>query len=195
MRLSTFSVRPADRDPHLGSRAAGGASACSTSILERLFASLCILAFVGCSAPQPSPRRSAHVPQSRKIHSTARPTARSTPLDQCNAALRNETRAMHLVDSGSYSAGYHAAQQGLAEVQNCEDDSDRMVLHGYLLSARAYAEHHLPYGDSQTDMNQANQLLVECQTRPGLYGTHIAAECDTQEQNNIEATTNWEMGE
>jgi hypothetical protein len=60
---------------------------------------------------------------------------------------------------------------------------------------KGLAEHHLSQGDSRTDLNQANTLLVECQTQPDLYGTKTGASCETQEQYNISAQTNWDMNQ
>jgi hypothetical protein len=93
-------------------------------------------------------------------------------------------------------AQYDSAISGLIWLDRCDgDDDQKTVMKGYLLSMKAYAEHDLGEGDYQTDFNEANQLLVECQTTPGIYGTHEAAECETQENYNIRATTNWEMNQ
>lgn len=122
--------------------------------------------------------------------------ATATPyVDYCGKATSYERKAMSDVDASNYRAAYDLAKKGLSANANCANDDDQIVNEGYLLSAKGYAEHFLPEGDSRTDMNQANQLLVECQTRPGLYGTHVAAQCESQEQNNISATTDWEMNE
>ena len=93
----------------------------------------------------------------------------------------------------SNSRQYAAAVSGLAANARCDDEVDHLLNDGYLLSMKAMAEHHLSQGDWRTDFNQANQLLVQCQTKPGLYGTRIAAQCQTQEHYNISAETHWDM--
>jgi hypothetical protein len=75
----------------------------------------------------------------------------------------------------------------------CGNDDDNLLNKAYLMSFKALSEHYLSSGDSATDLNQANALLVECQTHPGFYGTHTGAQCETQENNNIRTQTNWEM--
>jgi len=69
-----------------------------------------------------------------------------------------------------------------------------MLAECYLLSFKATAGHSLGSGDWRTDFNQANALLVECQSTPGLYGTRVGARCETQEHSNISWETNWDMG-
>jgi hypothetical protein len=93
----------------------------------------------------------------------------------------------------SHAGAYADAVKGLAVNEQCDDDDQQVINKGYLLSMKAFAEHYLPNGDAGTDFNQANSLLVECQTRPGIYGTHTGAECETQEKNNISQETNWEL--
>lgn len=111
--------------------------------------------------------------------------------DYCKEALDDEK--ITSADSTSYRRAYDAAVSGLTANEKCADDTDRLINEGYLLSMKGMAEHHLAIGDWRTDFNQANQLLVECQTKPGLYGTHVAASCETQEHYNISAETNWDI--
>lgn len=111
----------------------------------------------------------------------------------CSTADTRERQAADYLDNHQYQRTYDTVVSGLHYVSLCSSDDDNLVNKGYLLSFKAYAEHYLSSGDSKTDMNEANQLLVECQTHPGFYGTHIGAQCETQENNNIRTTTNWEM--
>lgn len=97
------------------------------------------------------------------------------------------------INSDAYQSAYKNANSGLTYAENCDDETDQLVDKAYLLTIRGFAEHDLTVGDSRTDLNQANTLLVECQTKPGLYGTKQGAECETQEQNNIRAQTNWDL--
>jgi hypothetical protein len=111
--------------------------------------------------------------------------------DYCQDALRYEKTAA--ADGEPHRAAYNAAVAGLAANDKCDDETAHLVNEGYLLSMKGFAEHYLSVGDSRTDFNQANALLVECQTRPGLYGTRTGAGCETQEQYNIRAQTNWDV--
>ena len=72
--------------------------------------------------------------------------------------------------------------------------NNKMLAECYLVSFKATAGHSLGSGDWRTDFNQANALLVECQSTPGLYGTRVGARCETQEHSNISWETNWDMG-
>ena len=111
----------------------------------------------------------------------------------CDTALDYEKQAMRDVDAGSYQDAYENANSGLKYNDSCDNDTQQGINKGYLLSARGFAEHHLSVGDSRTDLNQANALLVQCQTAPGVYGTAAGAGCETQEQNNIRAQTDWDL--
>lgn len=111
----------------------------------------------------------------------------------CSTADERERQAAVYINSHQYQKTYDTVISGLHYVSLCSDDDDNLENKAYLLSFKAYAEHYLSSGDSKTDMNEANQLLVECQTHPGFYGTHVGAQCETQENNNISTTTNWDM--
>lgn len=111
--------------------------------------------------------------------------------DFCDEALNQEkVAASHGV---SHSAAYHAAVRGLELNERCDNETAQLVNKGYLLTMKAFAEHYLSEGDARTDFNQANQLLEECVTKPGLYGTQTGASCETQIHYNIEAQSNWDM--
>jgi len=111
--------------------------------------------------------------------------------DYCADANKQEHIAA--AKSSTYRVAYRAAVAGLAANEKCTDDNEHLINQGYLLSMKALAEHGLGDEEWRTDFNQANQLLVECQTKPGLYGTRPAAECETQEKYNISAETNWDI--
>lgn len=115
------------------------------------------------------------------------------PVDHCSAATGWERKGMAAVDNGQWSTAYRYAESGLHESEDCSNDDAQVINKGYLLSVKAFAEHHLSYGDSTTDINQATTLLAECQSLPGIYGTHIGAACETQEENDIKAKTQWDM--
>jgi hypothetical protein len=111
----------------------------------------------------------------------------------CTTADQRERQAADYINNDEYQKTYDTAISGLHYVTLCGNDDDNLLNKGYLLSFKALAEHHLSSGDSATDLNEANAVLVECQTHPGFYGTHVGAQCETQENNNIRIQTNWEM--
>jgi hypothetical protein len=111
----------------------------------------------------------------------------------CETANSLEVEAARYVNAGRMRATYDAAVSGLHYAERCDDSAVKMVDEGYLLSFKAHAEHDLGTGDWRTDYNQANALLVQCQTTPGLYGTKTGAQCETQEHYNISRTTNWDL--
>jgi ribosomal protein L40E len=134
------------------------------------------------------------------ITKTDRPTSQPTDqptsdVDPCDSAHQLESQAASAINSGENQRAYDLSVEGIAANDNCSSEDASLVNSGYLLSMKGLAEHYLPQGDSRTDLNQANQLLVECQTNPDLYGTATGASCETQEQNNISAQTNWDMGQ
>ena len=106
----------------------------------------------------------------------------------CETAHDYERKAAH--EQGD-QASYDLSVSGLHYVDLCQDETDAKIMRGYLLSFKGLAEHELTSGDWRTDLNQANQLLVECQTTPGIYGTQRAAQCETQEGYNIKASVQW----
>jgi hypothetical protein len=111
----------------------------------------------------------------------------------CGTADQRERQAASYINNGEYQKTYDTTVSGLHYVELCNNDDDNLLNKAYLMSFKALAEHHLSSGDSKTDLNEANQLLVECETHPGFYGTHVGAQCETQETNNIQQQTNWEM--
>lgn len=157
--------------------------------------SIAAMAIVGSLLPTPKPSPIAARRFDRTIRAP-KPIATDTPVvDFCTEAMALETRSIVAMKAGRWAAGYTLVQKGLIAERSCGSPTRSMIGKGYLLSMRAFAEHRLPYGDSQTDLNQAEQLLEECQTTPGIYGTHRAAECESQEQDDIRAQTNWETGQ
>jgi hypothetical protein len=113
----------------------------------------------------------------------------------CDISNSEERKAMTAVDAGDYRSAYAIAQSGLSHLDLCQDDDTvKNIDRGWLLSAAGFAAHGIGRSEeARTDFNQANQLLVECQTTPGIYGTRAAANCETQEQYNIRAQTNWDL--
>lgn len=116
-------------------------------------------------------------------------------VDWCDRATDMQKLAAKEFGTGAYQSAYDDAVQGLRDDDRCDDDTAATVLRGYLLSMKGLAEHRLSEGDSRTDLNEANMLLEKCQTDPSLYGTHIAAGCESQQQNNISATTDWDINQ
>ena len=108
----------------------------------------------------------------------------------CDTALTYEKEAA--VNNG-YQSMYDLSVSGLHYAELCDDDNTKVLLKGYLLSFKANAEHHLSSGDSATDMDQATTLLAECQTLPGVYGTHAGAQCESQEDDDIRMKQQWDM--
>lgn len=137
--------------------------------------------------------------ETAQAHQPDEPSRGITPLrfgERCfeqSSPTFPSTEKISASSSSSHRTAYAAAVNGLAANEKCTDEDEHLIREGYLLSMKAFAEHYLSAGDSRTDFNQANVLLVECQTRPGLYGTRAGAGCETQEQYNIRAQTNWEM--
>ena len=113
--------------------------------------------------------------------------------DYCADALAQEKIAAS--EGVGKRTAYRASVAGLSANERCDNVTAQLIHKGYLLSMKAFAEHDLGVGDWETDMNEANALLVECQTTPGIYGTHTGAACETQESNNIHATTDWQMNQ
>jgi Tfp pilus assembly protein PilV len=96
--------------------------------------------------------------------------------------------------AGAYQSAFDNAVKGLAVNDRCDDDDAHLVNQGFLLSVKGMSEHYLSSGDARTDLNQAETVLEECQTNPRLYGTHTGATCETQQENDISATTDWDVG-
>lgn len=113
----------------------------------------------------------------------------------CQTADSLERKAADQINAESYQETYDTVVSGIHYNDECDTESDQTINSGFFLSFKAVAEHELGTGDWRTDFNQANQQLVECQTMPGVYGTHLAGVCESQEQNNISRQTNWEMNE
>lgn len=109
----------------------------------------------------------------------------------CNTALAMEQKA---AEAGESQQKYDLSVSGLHYSELCESADLKVMLQGYLLSFKATAERDLSSGDSRTDMNQAITLLSQCQTLPGVYGTHAGAQCESQEENDIRTKMNWDMG-
>ena len=110
----------------------------------------------------------------------------------CNSAVEHSNQAFSDFSAGDYSGGYKNADTAVRLADSCSE-TDTPSIKGFALSARAFNEHHPSIGDSVTDINQATQLLSDCQTQPGYYGTHQGALCETQEENDISTKTNWDM--
>ena len=144
-----------------------------------------IVLFVAALHPMPD------VPPIKPAASWATDAPQPHHTDYCGITYKDEIAAGKAYKASEYRTAKTIADKGLAAASSCMNDDAVMVRKGYLLSIRAFAEHNLPDGDARTDFNQANQLLVECQTR--LYGTKTAAECESQEQNNIHAQTTWDV--
>ena len=154
-------------------------------IIGGIVVAVILLAFVGAMMHTSSTSSGSSASSNSASYGAPKPSP-----DYCKQADDLERKASKATD---HSTMYALAVKGLAVNARCDDDHDQMVNKAFMLSFKAYAEHYLPHGDSRTDFNQANQLLVECQTTPGIYGTHLAAQCETQEQNNIKTTTNWDI--
>lgn len=125
----------------------------------------------------------------------ARETRQNAIDHACETANNLERKAADYANADSMQATYDTAVSGLHFTELCDNTTDALIDKGYLLSFKAYAEHGLGNSEWRTDYNQANALLVQCQTTPGLYGTHEGAQCETQETNNIKQTTNWDVGD
>jgi hypothetical protein len=164
----------------------------SAKLLKLMFGAFLLYALVTCAVGSfGGGRSSVKSTPTSEPYSIARTSAQH---DYCSEANSYEGKAFDYFNNGRhYRAAYNAAVSGLAASEQC-NDSMRNMHNGFLLSVKGMAEHYLPDGDSQTDLNQANALLVKCQTTPGLYGTHDAAFCETQEQANISWQVEWRMG-
>jgi|HubBroStandDraft_5_1064220.scaffolds.fasta_scaffold16673_4 hypothetical protein len=148
-----------------------------------------VVVLVGLAMCMGSNMSSSFNPASHERNAVSTETSDSA----CDTANKREIQAADYINNDEYQKAYDTAISGLHYVELCDNDDDNLLNKGYLLSFKALAEHHLSSGDSATDLNEANALLVECQTHPGFYGTHVGAQCETQENNNIRTQTNWEM--
>lgn len=122
-------------------------------------------------------------------------TTSDNSTNDCNSSVTHTNQAWKDYNAGDYDGGYKNANTAVSLADSCNQGGDYDSAKGFALSARALNEHHLSQGDSRTDLNQAEQLLSSCQSDVGYYGTHAAAVCETQEQNDISAETNWEMSQ
>ena len=137
------------------------------------------------SATNPSPEASS----SFSLDSGSSP---APAITDCENAVAHSNQAFKDFEAGDYSGGFKNANTAVRLADFCPD-ADMPSVKGFALSARAFSEHHLSVGDSVTDINQATQLLSDCQTQPGYYGTHQGALCETQEESDISSKTNWDM--
>lgn len=113
--------------------------------------------------------------------------------DPCNYANGRVTQGWADFNGSAYQAAFDDAVKGITANEHCDDEDMHQVNEGFLLSVKGMSEHYLSSGDSRTDLNQAETVLEECQTNPHFYGTHTGAVCETQQENDIKATTNWEV--
>jgi hypothetical protein len=112
------------------------------------------------------------------------PSPAEAANQDCLAAARaHSLNGWESYDKKDYLSAYREALSGIAVYEHCPANHQSTGM-GYLLSLKGSSEHYLAIGDSQTDLNQANMLLVTCRTTPRLYGTQVAAACQTQEQQN-----------
>ena len=79
----------------------------------------------------------------------------------CGAANAYKHWAFAFYKSKRYRAAYKATVAGL-EPSDQRDDLWQHMRDGFLPFVKGLAEQNLPEGDSQTDLNQANALLVKC---------------------------------
>lgn len=128
-------------------------------------------------------------------HSGRRPEIANLPENKspCDYASTRVTQGWEDFKGSAYRSAFDNAEKGLAANDRCDDDDQKQLNEGFLLSIKGMSEHYLSSGDSRTDLNQAETVLEQCQTNPRFYGTHTGAECETQQENDISATTNWEV--
>lgn len=119
----------------------------------------------------------------------------SPPPNYCGRAHQYQVTATSDFNANEYSGAYHNAVSGLSINDSCAEENDHLTNAAYLLTVKALAEHHLSVGDSRTDLNQADMLLEQCITKPGLYATQIGAGCETQQHINTGYETNWDLGD
>jgi hypothetical protein len=174
-----MSVPPA-RNPNSG---CGTAALAGCGVVVLVFVVVAIIGIIGASTT------------SQAVHESGRHHAAAATIDWCRRASDMQNLSVKDIEGGSYRSGYDDAVQGLRDNARCDEETTAMVTRGYLLSSKGLSEHYLSVGDSQTDLNEANMLLEKCQTDPELYGTHLAADCETEQQNNIRTSTNWEMSQ
>lgn len=113
--------------------------------------------------------------------------------DPCDYANGRIKQGWTDFNSAAYQAAFDDAAKGLAVNDRCSDDDVHQLNEGFLLSVKGMSEHYLSSGDSRTDLHQAETVLEECQTNPHFYGTHTGASCETQQENDIQTTTNWDV--
>ncbi|MGA8534660.1 MAG: hypothetical protein WB615_11170 [Candidatus Tumulicola sp.] len=113
--------------------------------------------------------------------------------DPCSYANSRISQGWSDYNGSSYQVAFDDAEKGLAVNERCDQSDEKTLNEGFLLSVKGLSEHYLSSGDARTDLHQAETLLEECQNNPNYYGTHTGAVCETQQENDIKATTNWEV--
>ena len=113
--------------------------------------------------------------------------------DPCTYANGRIKQGWSDFDGAAYQSAFDDAVKGLAANERCDQSDEQTLNEGFLLSVKGLSEHYLSSGDSRTDLHQAETQLEECQTNPHYYGTHTGAVCETQQENDIKSTTNWDV--
>ena len=179
---------------HDNNRGLGVALAIVVGAFAMLFIVVTVIGALGRGASTAVATAATHGHQPASTRSTKNTDSTAISGDSaCQIADSRERQAADYINHDHYQKTYDTAVSGLHYVSLCDDDDDNLENRAYLLSFKAIAEHNLSSGDSRTDLNEANTLLVECQTHPGFYGTNVGAQCESQEQYNIQDQTNWEM--
>ena len=111
----------------------------------------------------------------------------------CTMARQRTQEAAQYENAGEYQREFDASVSGLNYANACEDGDLKTRTKGFLLAAKAVAEHKLGSGDSETDLDEAIMLLEKCQTDPRFYGTDEGAQCESMEDTATRLKTSWEM--
>jgi hypothetical protein len=119
----------------------------------------------------------------------------SSSSSSCGLVQKRLSQASDYMDKAESQKAYDASISGLHYINLCGDDDVNVQAKGFLMVVKAVSERKLASGDSMTDMNEAITLLEECQTRPGFYGTHVGAQCESLQESAIKLKTSWEMNE
>lgn len=144
-------------------------------------------------ARQEAQQRAAQARQEAQQREADRVANLPENKDPCGYANGRINQGWSDYNSASYQAAFDDAAKGLTVNERCDDSDEKTLNEGFLLSVKGFSEHYLSSGDARTDLHQAETLLEECQTNPHYYGTHTGAICETQQENDIKTTTNWDV--
>ncbi len=107
----------------------------------------------------------------------------------CTLAVNAESPAFD--HTAADAARVKAADYGLSLVEACIPPALHDEVKALLLLSKATAEHNLPQGDSQTDLNEAINLFTRCEVESSE--SRESAQCQSVQEDAIKIKVAWEM--